>query len=65
MSEENFDRIAAAYDEALPPHVVEHYLAKRTDFIVAECPASGWGRCSTSAAAPVCSPHASRPGATR
>jgi SAM-dependent methyltransferase len=39
MSEENFDRIANEYDESLPPHVVEHYLAKRTAFIASICPA--------------------------
>ena len=39
MSEENFDRIATAYDESLPAHVVEHYLAKRTAFIADCCPA--------------------------
>lgn len=38
MSEENFDRIAAEYDKSLPPHVVEHYLAKRVKFIVDEFP---------------------------
>lgn len=30
---EHFDAIAAAYDESLPPHVVEHYLRKRVAFI--------------------------------
>jgi len=38
MSEENFDRIAAEYDESLPAHVVEHYLAKRVAFLASECP---------------------------
>jgi len=38
VSEENFDRIATAYDESLPAHVVAHYLDKRTDFVVACCP---------------------------
>ncbi len=38
MSEENFDRIATAYDESLPAHVVAHYLDKRTDFVAACCP---------------------------
>ena len=33
MSEENFDRIANEYDEAFPPHIVEHYLAKRVRYI--------------------------------
>ena len=32
MTEENFDRIADEYDDALPPHVVEHYLAKRVRY---------------------------------
>ena len=30
MSSSHFDAIAAAYDESLPAHVVEHYLRKRT-----------------------------------
>jgi SAM-dependent methyltransferase len=34
----HFDTIAAEYDESLPPHVVEHYLAKRTRFVVEHCP---------------------------
>lgn len=38
MTDETFDRIASEYDEALPPHVVEHYLAKRVRFIVDRCP---------------------------
>lgn len=38
MSEETFDRIAEKYDESLPPHVVEHYLRKRVDFVLAHCP---------------------------
>jgi SAM-dependent methyltransferase len=29
----HFDEIAHDYDESLPPHVVEHYLAKRAEFI--------------------------------
>ena len=33
MSEENFDEIAAEYDESLPAHVVEHYLDKRVRFV--------------------------------
>ena len=43
MSEETFDRIAGEYDESLPPHVVEHYLSKRVDFIAANCPHERWG----------------------
>jgi len=38
MSESHFDRIAAAYDDSLPPHVVEHYLEKRTRFVLDHCP---------------------------
>ncbi len=30
---EHFDEIASEYDESLPAHVVEHYLAKRVRFI--------------------------------
>lgn len=30
---EHFDSIAGQYDESLPPHVVEHYLAKRVAYI--------------------------------
>src|SRR6266542_2150772 len=37
MSESHFDRIAAAYDDSLPPHVVEHYLEKRTRFVLDHC----------------------------
>jgi SAM-dependent methyltransferase len=38
VTDETFDRIAAEYDESLPPHVVEHYLAKRVAFIREHCP---------------------------
>jgi SAM-dependent methyltransferase len=41
VTEENFDRIADEYDDALPPHVVEHYLAKRVRYLVAQCPQRG------------------------
>lgn len=41
MSEETFDRIAHEYDEALPPHVVDHYLDKRVRYIRDHC---GLGR---------------------
>jgi len=34
----HFDTIATEYDESLPAHVVEHYLAKRTRFVVEHCP---------------------------
>lgn len=30
---QHFDEIAHEYDESLPPHVVEHYLAKRVAFV--------------------------------
>lgn len=33
VSEATFDRIAGEYDESLPPHVVEHYLAKRVAYV--------------------------------
>ena len=39
MSSSHFDEIATRYDESLPTHVVEHYLRKRTAFIVENCPA--------------------------
>lgn len=38
MSEENFDEIADEYDDALPPHVVAHYLDKRVRYLVGQCP---------------------------
>jgi ubiquinone/menaquinone biosynthesis C-methylase UbiE len=38
MSVSHFDDIATEYDEALPAHVVEHYLRKRTAYVVAHCP---------------------------
>jgi len=38
MTDETFDRIAHEYDEALPAHVMEHYLAKRVRFISERCP---------------------------
>jgi SAM-dependent methyltransferase len=34
----HFDSVAEVYDESLPPHVVEHYLRKRTRFVVEHCP---------------------------
>ena len=34
----HFDTIAGEYDAALPAHVVEHYLRKRTAYVVAHCP---------------------------
>lgn len=38
MTSSHFDSIASVYDEALPAHVVEHYLRKRTRFVVENCP---------------------------
>jgi ubiquinone/menaquinone biosynthesis C-methylase UbiE len=38
MSETHFDEVAAVYDETLPSHVVEHYLGKRTRFLLAHRP---------------------------
>ena len=38
MTESNFDRIAQIYDESLPAHVVDHYLEKRTTFVLEHCP---------------------------
>jgi SAM-dependent methyltransferase len=38
MSSSHFDRISAGYDESLPAHVVEHYLRKRTSFVIEHCP---------------------------
>ena len=38
MSSSHFDSIATVYDESLPAHVVEHYLRKRTAFVLAHCP---------------------------
>jgi SAM-dependent methyltransferase len=38
VSHNHFDRIAAVYDDSLPAHVVEHYLAKRIAFIARLCP---------------------------
>ncbi len=38
MSVSHFDAIAGEYDETLPAHIVEHYLTKRTRYIVAQCP---------------------------
>jgi SAM-dependent methyltransferase len=38
MSSSHFDRISGEYDGSLPPHVVEHYLRKRTAFVLRHCP---------------------------
>jgi SAM-dependent methyltransferase len=37
-SSTHFDSIATVYDESLPAHVVEHYLRKRTRFVLDTCP---------------------------
>jgi ubiquinone/menaquinone biosynthesis C-methylase UbiE len=38
VSSSHFDSIASVYDESLPAHVVEHYLRKRTEYVLAHCP---------------------------
>ena len=38
MTSSHFDSIATVYDESLPAHVVEHYLRKRTRFVLEHCP---------------------------
>jgi SAM-dependent methyltransferase len=38
MSSSHFDRVATTYDDSLPAHVVEHYLRKRTRFVLDHCP---------------------------
>jgi ubiquinone/menaquinone biosynthesis C-methylase UbiE len=38
VTETHFDAIAGVYDESLPAHVVEHYLEKRTRFVIEHCP---------------------------
>jgi SAM-dependent methyltransferase len=38
VSGSHFDEIAEVYDESLPAHVVEHYLAKRTAYVGALSP---------------------------
>jgi ubiquinone/menaquinone biosynthesis C-methylase UbiE len=38
MSNSHFDTIAENYDHSLPAHVVEHYLRKRTAFVLRTCP---------------------------
>jgi SAM-dependent methyltransferase len=38
MTQTDFDEVAASYDESLPPHVVEHYLRKRTRLVLELCP---------------------------
>lgn len=41
MSQTHFDDVAAVYDETLPAHVIEHYLEKRTRFVLSACPPPG------------------------
>ena len=38
MTATDFDSVADVYDESLPAHVVEHYLRKRTAFVLEHCP---------------------------
>jgi SAM-dependent methyltransferase len=38
MTATHFDDVAEVYDESLPAHVVEHYLRKRTAFVLEHCP---------------------------
>jgi SAM-dependent methyltransferase len=38
VSSSHFDSIATVYDESLPAHVVEHYLRKRTAYVLSTCP---------------------------
>jgi SAM-dependent methyltransferase len=38
VSSAHFDHIAGEYDESLPAHIVEHYLRKRTVWIIRHCP---------------------------
>jgi ubiquinone/menaquinone biosynthesis C-methylase UbiE len=41
IQEQHFDEIAEVYDESLPAHVTEHYLAKRTRFVLETSPPPG------------------------
>lgn len=41
MRQTHFDDVAGIYDETLPPHVTEHYLEKRTRFVLSACPPPG------------------------
>jgi SAM-dependent methyltransferase len=38
LTETHFDDVAAVYDESLPSHVVEHYLAKRAAYVASVRP---------------------------
>jgi len=48
MSQTPFDDFAAAYDETLPAHVIEHYLEKRARFVLSASPLPGNGRSAQS-----------------
>jgi len=41
MTETDFDHVAAVYDETLPRHVVEHYLTRRSRFVLERSPPPG------------------------
>jgi SAM-dependent methyltransferase len=41
VSQTHFDDVADVYDETLPSHVTEHYLQKRTRFVLSCCPPPG------------------------
>lgn len=41
MTETHFDDVAAVYDETLPAHVVDHYLRKRSRFVLDCSPPPG------------------------
>ena len=38
MTETHFDDVASVYDESMPAHVIEHYLRKRTRYLVSTVP---------------------------
>jgi SAM-dependent methyltransferase len=38
VSSSHFDAVAQRYDATLPAHVVEHYLRKRTRYVLEHCP---------------------------
>ena len=41
IQEQHFDEVADVYDESLPVHVTEHYLAKRIGFVLETSPPPG------------------------
>ena len=41
IQEQHFDDVAEVYDASLPAHVTEHYLAKRTKFVLETFPPPG------------------------